>query len=96
MGVVEDWLVEGGGEELVLAVRGAVREDGGGVPGVVGLDDGLRGGEEGGARHFSLSFVSCLFRMAFAIGTCGLVWLMAFAGRQRLESRGTYLIVPQT
>lgn len=50
--VVEGWSVEGGGEEVVLAVRGAERENGGGGPGVVGLDGGLSGGEEGCAGHF--------------------------------------------
>ena len=39
----------------MLVVRGAVGEEGGRVPGVVGLNDGLRGREEGGARHCSFS-----------------------------------------
>ena len=65
MGVVEGWAVEGGGEDMVLAVRGAVGEDGGGGPGVVALDGGLSGAEEGGAGHF-FSLAGCLVRVAFA------------------------------
>ena len=56
MGVGEGWAVQGGREDVVLAVRGAVGEDGGGGPVVVALDGGLGRGEEGGARHF---FVIC-------------------------------------
>ena len=67
MGVVEGWAVEGGGEDVVLAVRRAVREDGGRGPGVVALNGALSGGEEGGAGHVLFSFGGCLVRMAFAI-----------------------------
>lgn len=38
--------------DVVGAVWGAVGEDGGKGPGVVALDGGLGGGEEGGAGHF--------------------------------------------
>ena len=51
MGVGEGGAVEGGGMDVVSAVRGAVGEDGGEGPGVVALDGGLDGGEEGGAGH---------------------------------------------
>ena len=88
MGVVEGWLIEGGGEELVLAVRRAVREEGGRVPGVVGLDDGLRGGEEGGARHFFF-LVRCVF---VSYGLCDLKSWTALVDSFRLIPVGALIL----
>lgn len=77
--------MQGGGEDVVRAVRGAVGEDGGGGPGVVALDSSFGGGEEGGAGHnFFVSFVGgswTVGRLMYVDERTGLLEAVYLCGR---------------